>query len=360
MAPYGPLWRDVRKIVMHELLSARQLDTLNHVYVSETDSFVEDLYLFSNNNGKAPVVFDEWFERFTLNITTKIIAGKRYFDSFHGEIIGETEHLRKLIKEVMYLMGRLDVSDLIPFLGRLNVESQVLKSMKRVSKDFDILAGSWLDEHINKRQEDETREPEDFIDVLLSMLDEDCIDTYGHTRDTIIKTTIMSLIVAGADTNSVHLTWLITLVLKNRDVLKRPLLIPHVAREDCKVGGYHIAKGTQLFVNAWKLQRDPNIWPDPEKFMPERFLTSHANVDASEKHFEFIPFGSGRRSCPGFMFATQVTHLKLARLLQGFVFATPLNQPVDLSSEALGITLNKATPLEALVTPRLSTQLYSY
>ncbi|KAJ7942452.1 Cytochrome P450 family protein [Quillaja saponaria] len=398
MAPYGPYWRDVRKIVKHELLSSRRLDTLNHVYVSEIGSFVKDLYLFSNNNAKSVVVLDKWFERFSLNITTKIIAGKRYFDSFHDEIVGETERLQKLIKEVMYLMGRLDVSDLIPILGWFNVESQILKSMKRVSKDFDNLLGSWLQEHTKKWQKGETKEPEDFIDVMLSMLEEDCIETYGHSRDTIIKATIMSIIVAGADTTSVHLTWLIAALLNNTDVLKRaqeevdlhvgrdrwvelsdiknlsylqafiketlrlyvpgPLLIPHMAREDCEVGGYHIAKGTQLLVNAWKLQRDPRVWADPERFMPERFLTSHVDMDASGINFEFIPFGTGRRGCPGYTFASQVAHLMIARLVQGFEFATPMNEPVDMSSDGLGIALNKATPLQVLVTPRLSMELY--
>ncbi|KAJ7950509.1 Cytochrome P450 family protein [Quillaja saponaria] len=377
MAPYGPLWRDVRKIVVHELLSTRRLDTLNHYYVSEISTFMKDLYSFSKNE-KVPVIFGDWFERFTLNITTNLISAKRYFKSFHDKIDGEAAHLLNLIKDVMFLMGRLDASDLIPVLGLLKIETQVLKSMKRVSKDFDILTGSWLKEHTMKERNGETTEPEDFIDVMLSMIDESCLQTYGHSRDTIIKATIMSLIVAGADTTSVHLTWLLSLLLNNRDSLKRaqeeldrhvgrdrwveisdlenltylhaiaketlrlyvpgPILIPHVAREDCEVGGYHIAKGTQLIVNAWKLHRDPNIWSDPERFLPERFLTTHAKVDAFGQHFEFLPFGSGRRACPG--------------------SATPMNQKVDLTSEGLGLTLYKATPLEVFVTPRLPTELY--
>ncbi|XP_059595549.1 xanthotoxin 5-hydroxylase CYP82C4-like [Vitis vinifera] len=77
------------------------------------------------------------------------------------------------------------------------------------------------------------------------------------------------------------------------------LSVPHEAMEDCHVAGYHIPKGTRLFVNAWKLHRDPSVWSDPEDFQLERFLTSHANLDVLGQHFELIPFGSGRRSCPG-------------------------------------------------------------
>ncbi|KAG2411269.1 hypothetical protein I3760_Q015500 [Carya illinoinensis] len=127
--------------------------------------------------------------------------------------------------------------------------------------------------------------------------------------------------------------------------------------EDCQVCGYFIPKGTCLVVNVWKLHRDPRVWEEPEDFLPERFLSSHASMDASRQHFEFIPFGSGRRSCPGDMFALQVLELTLARLLQGFQLTTPLNKPVDMS-EGSGIILAKSTPLDVVLTPRLSSKLY--
>ena len=202
---------------------------------------------------------------------------------------------------------------------------------------------------------------------------------------------------AGSDTTSLNLTWLLSILLNNKHALKQaqeeldlkvgrdrwvedhdikdlvylhaivketlrlyppsPLSVPHEAMEDCHVCGYYVPKGTRLLVNVWKLHRDPRIWEDPEKFLPERFLTSHASIDASGQHFEFIPFGSGRRACPGYTFALQVSYLALARLLQGFEFTTPSNMPVDMT-EGLGITLPKATPLEALLTPRLASKLY--
>ncbi|CAL9023194.1 unnamed protein product, partial [Prunus brigantina] len=112
-----------------------------------------------------------------------------------------------------------------------------------------------------------------------------------------------------------------------------------------------------LLVNLWKLHRDRSVWPDPEVFCPNRFLTRHVDIDASGQHFEFIPFGSGRRSCPGVTFGLQVTYLTLGRLLQGFELATPLDMPVDLTEE-LATTLPKATSLEINVTPRLPFQLY--
>ncbi|KAJ6751486.1 hypothetical protein OIU85_001966 [Salix viminalis] len=92
--------------------------------------------------------------------------------------------------------------------------------------------------------------------------------------------------------------------------------------------------------------------------MPEIFLTGQANVDVSGQHFELIPFGLGRRSCPGITFALQVLHLTVARLLQGFDMKTPTGESVDMT-EGLSITLPKTNPLEILITPRLSPELYS-
>lgn len=210
---------------------------------------------------------------------------------------------------------------------------------------------------------------------------------------------MQNLILAGSDTTSINLTWLLSILLNNRPALTRaqqeidaqigktrwveesdvkslaylqaivketlrlyppgPLSVPHQATEDCQISGYNIPKGTRLFPNLWKLHRDPRVWPDPEMFVPERWLEgNHASgMDVSGKNFEFCPFGSGRRSCPGITFAMQVTQLTLARLIQGFEIATPGNEMVDMS-EGLGITLPKVRPLEVVITPRLASYLY--
>lgn len=125
------------------------------------------------------------------------------------------------------------------------------------------------------------------------------------------------------------------------------------------MNGYLIPKGTRIFVNVWKLHRDPRIWSDPDRFLPERFLASGhaAGMDASGQHFEFIPFGSGRRACPGAVFALQVTHLALARLLQAFDMSTPENAPVDMT-EGIAVNLPKERPVEVLLTPRLPAKLF--
>lgn len=134
-----------------------------------------------------------------------------------------------------------------------------------------------------------------------------------------------------------------------------PLSVPRETLEDCTISGHYVPKGTQLLVNIWKLHRDSGSWTDPYEFQPERFLTSHAGVDVRGQQFEFIPFSSGRRSCPGVTASMQMMQLTLARLLQGFNLATP--KPVDMT-EAAGITVHRKYPLEVVLTPRLPSMLY--
>ncbi|KDP26345.1 hypothetical protein JCGZ_17503 [Jatropha curcas] len=403
-ASYGPYWRDMRKLVVIQLLSSHRLKSLKHVQVSEVNTLIKDLYLLSLNQPSSnKIVISEFFEHLTLNMITRMIAGKRYCNCNGGN---DEEGIRigKLMKEFMYVSGVFVPSDVIPFLWWMNFLGPV-KAMKRLSKELDSLLQTWIDEHklkgINKRRDggggggDFKNIEEDFIDVMLSILED---NFFGHSRDDIIKGTVMTLIIAGADTTSITLTWILSNLLNNRHALELaqqeldlkvgkercvqdsdienlvylqavvketlrlyppgPLAVPHEAINDCYISGYYIPKGTRVLANLWKLHRDPNIWSNPDKFLPERFLANRDNnVDFSGQNFEYLPFGSGRRSCPGLNFAIQAIHLTLARLLQAFSLTTLFNQPVDMT-EGLGITLPKATPLEIQITPRLSSELY--
>ncbi|THG05446.1 hypothetical protein TEA_001841 [Camellia sinensis var. sinensis] len=137
-----------------------------------------------------------------------------------------------------------------------------------------------------------------------------------------------------------------------------PLSIPRESVQDCHVSGYYVPKGTRLIVNIWKLHRDPCLSTEPDEFRPKRFLTWQAKSNLKGQQFELLPFGAGRRSCPGNTLTYQMLHLILARLLQGFNLAIlPGNEEVDMS-EGLGLSLPKATPLEVLVTPRLPSEFY--
>lgn len=201
----------------------------------------------------------------------------------------------------------------------------------------------------------------------------------------------------GTDTTAVTLTWAMSLLLRNPLVLEKAkeeidmkfdkdgyisesdatklvylqaivketlrlyppatLSSPREFIEDCTLSGYHVKKGTRLIPNLWKIHRDPGVWPDPLEFKPERFLTTHKDVDLKGQNFEFLPFGSGRRICAGMSLGLNMIHFTLANLLHSFDILNPLAEPIDMT-EVFGFTNTKGTPLEILVKPRLSTNYY--
>jgi cytochrome P450 len=123
-----------------------------------------------------------------------------------------------------------------------------------------------------------------------------------------------------------------------------PLLLPHFSSKDCTLGGFQIPGGTILLVNAWGIQRDPKLWEEPARFKPERFEGFNGESDK----FKFIPFGTGRRACPGAVMGMRIMSLALGSLIQCFDWERVGKEMVDMNA------LSKAKPLEAVCSPRQS------
>jgi typhasterol/6-deoxotyphasterol 2alpha-hydroxylase len=137
-----------------------------------------------------------------------------------------------------------------------------------------------------------------------------------------------------------------------------PMLVPRQAREDATFGGYDIPAGTRVLVNVWTIGRDPTLWDNPEEFRPERFLEK--SIDVKGQDFELLPFGSGRRMCPGYSLGLKVIQVSLANLLHGFSWRLPDGmKEADLSLEEIfGLSTPKKEPLQVVVEPKLPTHLY--
>ncbi|GMI78163.1 cytochrome P450, family 82, subfamily C, polypeptide 4 [Hibiscus trionum] len=395
-APYGPYWRQVRKFITIELLSNHRLGSLKHVQESEIKLSLQQLYELwnmkrSSNIDKVLVEMKTWFKDVTLNVILKIIVGKRITGS--NESDGETVKWKKAMDDIFEISGKFKISDVLPFLRWLDIGGEE-KFMRKIAEELDRVVEGWLREHKEKRVQDEANSEKDFMGVMLSRLR----DAEEHEADTINKATSLALILAGEDTTSVTLTWALSLLLNNRDALSKiqqelnvqvghdklfvtesdtkslvylqaviketlrlyppaPLSVLHEAIEDCTVNGYHVLTGTWLILNLKKIQRDPRVWENPSEFRPERFMTTHKDFDVRGQNFELIPFGSGRRMCPGVSLALQILQLTLANLLHWFEFKTPSDETIDMR-EAMGITSSKATPLEVHITPRLPAFVY--
>ncbi|PRQ26949.1 putative cytochrome P450 [Rosa chinensis] len=403
--PYGPYWREIRKLTSLELLSNSRLELLKHVRISEVEMSLKQLYklwsqrkdTISTSTGQVSVEMKQWFGDLTLNVVLRMIAGKRYFNVADGNLSDEKEARRcqKAMRGFFHLVGAFVLGDAVPWLKWWDLGGQQ-KAMKDTAKELDLIAMEWLEEHKHRRTTlGKAKSDQDFMDVMLSVLDGSRVS--GFDADTVIKATCLALLSGGSDTTTVTLTWALSLLLNNPLALKKvheeldhqvgrerlvnesdinnleylqatvkevmrlcpagPLSGQREVTEDCTVGGYHIPRGTWLMVNLWKVQTDPRVWADPMEFKPERFLTTHKGTDVKGQHFVLMPFGSGRRACPGITFGLQMTLLSLAGFLQGFEVSTPGNEPVDMTG-SVGLTNMKSTPLRVLVKPRLSPNLY--
>ncbi|XP_028757644.1 cytochrome P450 82A3 [Neltuma alba] len=392
--PYGPYWRQLRKIATQELLSNSQIQRLSQVCASRLDSWVKELFRLwaenKNDSGQVLVDLSERFGRLVTNTVLRTMAGKRYYDG-GAEVQEEARRLLETLKEFVRLLGVFVAGDALPCLRWLDLGGYE-KAMKKTAKQLDSILEEWLEEHRRKRA---SAGDQDFMDVLLSVLDGS--ELGGHDANTIVKATTLMLIAGGVDTSTVTLIWAISRLLSNPNILKEAqreldiqvgkeravkesdinklaylqaivketlrlhppatLMGPREFTEDCIIGGCRVKKGTRLLTNVWKIQTDPTIWADPLEFKPERFLTTHKDVDVKGHHFELIPFGSGRRICPGISFGLHTIHLILATFLHSFQISKPSDEPIDMT-EIFGLTTTKAPPLQALITPRLSFQLY--
>ncbi|GAV75066.1 p450 domain-containing protein [Cephalotus follicularis] len=394
-APYGPYWRNMRKLVMAELLSSSRLELLKHVRDSEIKLFIKELYeLCVKNGGHVMVDMKEKLGDLAMDIIVRVIAGKQYLGTNRTEN-GESRRCQKAMAIFFHFIGLLFFSDAVPVLGWIDKVTGYVGEMNRTARDVDSVLGSWVDEHRRKRLAGTIQDEEqDFVHFLLSFLDDGKIST--QEVDTTIKAICLSLILGGNDSTVITLTWALSLLLNNRHALEKAReeleihvgkqrqveesdienlvylqaivketlrlypavpLSPREATEDCTIAGFHVRSGTRLLVNLWKLHRDPSIWTNPLDYLPERFLNDKANLDFIGQDFEYVPFGAGRRMCPGISLAHKVLHLTLARLIHGFELGTIADSLVDMS-ESPGMTVPRATPLEVILTPRLPAMLY--
>lgn len=126
-----------------------------------------------------------------------------------------------------------------------------------------------------------------------------------------------------------------------------PLLVPHLSSDDCTISGYDMPRDTILLVNSWAIQRDPKLWSDAERFKPERFETKEVETTS----YKLMPFGVGRRACPGAGLAQRVVGLSLGSLIQCFEWKRISDEEIDMS-EGKGLSMPKIVPLVAMCKAR--------
>ncbi|XP_039117669.1 isoflavone 3'-hydroxylase-like [Dioscorea cayenensis subsp. rotundata] len=387
-APYGPHWRNLRRMYTVELLSTNRLLSSSNVRSDEACSLVKALLREYSGPSFQRTELRPKFFGFAYNAVMRMIANKRYY-AYADESSSEGgNEFRDMVKQGSSIAGASNAADFIPLARWFRVGGHE-KKLQGLKKRRDKFFQGLIDEHRTKKKMNGSQDGESssvarstFLDLLLSMQDDDP----ENVPDVFIKHSIAQLLVAGTDTSSVTMEWAMSLLLNNPDSLKKlraelhanieqssilqeadlyklpylqaviletlrihpsvPLLVPHESSKDCTVGGFHVPKGTMLLVNAWKLHRDPETWEEPNKFKPERFL----NNDGKEK-MKIMAFGIGRRRCPGEVLALRVVAVVVGILVQCFEWERVDDEEIDMN-EGVGLTMPKAKALVAMYKPR--------
>ncbi|PRQ44545.1 putative 3,9-dihydroxypterocarpan 6A-monooxygenase [Rosa chinensis] len=389
-APYGPYWKFMKKLCMSELLGGRTLDQLLPVRREELASFI-DLML---NKAKSNEAVDLGAE--LMNVTNNIISRMLMGQSCSADE-KEADEVRKLVKAVAELTGKFNLSDFIWFCKNLDLQG-FGKRLKEVRDQFDTMMQRIIKEHQEARKKrKEVGESDDDVKDLLDILfdiSEDETSEIRLTREN-IKAFILDIFAAGTDTSAITTEWALAELINHPDVMNKarqeidtivgnnrlvkesdianlpylqaivketlrlhptgPLIVRE-STEPCSIGGYEIPAKTRLFVNVWAVNRDPNHWEKPLEFEPERFTRNEGDgksqLDVRGQHFHLLPFGSGRRGCPGTSLALQVVQTMLAAMIQCFEWKVP-NGTVDME-EGPGLTLPRAHPLVCVPVARLN------
>ncbi|CAL5017979.1 unnamed protein product [Urochloa decumbens] len=396
-ASYGPYWRNLRRVAAVHLLSAYRVSTvMSPAIAAEARAMARRLRRAADEagvpGGGARVQLKRRLFEVSLSVLMETIARTRTTSwssgavgaAADGDISPEAHEFKEIVDEVVPYLGTANKWDYLPVLQRFDVLGVRRKIIAAVSRR-DAFLRRLVDaeqRRLDDNEGGEESEKKSMIAVLLSLQKTEP-EVY---TDTMIMALCANLFGAGTETTSTTTEWAMSLLLNHPDALKKaqaeidaavgtsrlispddlprlrylhrvinetlrlypaaPLLMPHESSADCKIGGYDVPRGTMVLVNAYAIHRDATAWADPAEFRPERF---EAGGEAEGRLL--IPFGMGRRKCPGETLALRTVGLVLGTLVQCFDWGRVGGVEVDMSERG-GLTVARAVPLEAVCRPR--------
>ncbi|XP_026429952.1 premnaspirodiene oxygenase-like [Papaver somniferum] len=378
LSRYGDYWKQLRRISAMELLSASKVRSFRSLREEEVSSMIQSISLKPGS----PINLSEKIRSLSNDIICRAAFGNKCKDK---------EMLISMLHEVARLVG-FAFEDLFPSLKLLHFIGGMKQKLTRIHKKIDMFLEETIEEHRrDKLLTSSTNDgylEEDFVDVLLR------VQESGELKVPLTIDNIKAVIAdifGGTDPVSTTIEWAMSELLKKPSIMLKvqtevrqvfgrkkqldetdiqeleylklviketmrlhpqaPLLFPRESRERCEIDGYDIPEKPKVFVNAWAIGRDPEYWNDADEFEPERFRGNSVNYMGT--HFEYIPFGAGRRMCPGISFGLAVVELTLAQLLYHFDWKLTIEgKPEDLDmTESFGVTARRKFDLLAVPTP---------
>ncbi|XP_064956495.1 cytochrome P450 71A1-like [Musa acuminata AAA Group] len=386
-APYGDYWKQLRKICSVHLLSPKRVQSYRLMREEEVESMMGKIS--SQASASANVIdLSEVLYSFTNDVLCRVVSGKFTREEGRNRLFSE------LVGENSALTSKIFVGDYIPWLGWLDMFFGSVARCNKNKARWDKLLDEVIKEHavrsVQHGGEENDGEEKDFVDVLLSLQKDAAMDFALTTED--IKALLVDMFGAGTDTSYITLEWAMAELIRSpramrklQDEVRRgrgsveglvreeevsqmaylkavvkevlrlhppaPLLVPRELLEDCSIQGYSIPKKARVFVNAWSMGRDPRSWESPEEFRPERF--ADGTLDFTGNDARYVPFGAGRRICPGQNFAVAALELALANLVSRFDWELPggLTREELQMNEAPGTTIQRQGRLHLVAKP---------
>ncbi|RCV32707.1 hypothetical protein SEVIR_7G008500v4 [Setaria viridis] len=383
---YGPNWRNLRRIATVDVFSTHRLLRSTGIRAGEVRHMARRLFKdAAGADASRPASADVKTRAFelALNTVARMIAGKRYYgddEDDSGPSSVEAERFRAMVREYFAMHGASNLQDFVPVLALVDIGGVNNRAI-RLSKARNEWAQRLIDEHraaaAAGREQGKT--------MVGDLLEMQASDPEAYS-DKVIRALCLSILQTGTDTSSGTIEWAMALLLNHpaamakaraeidevvgtvrileesdlpnlpylqfvvRETLRlhpiAPMLAPHESSADCSVAGYDIPAGTMLLFNVHTMHLDARVWgEDAERFSPERF-----EGGKSEGKW-MLPFGMGRRQCPGEGLAMRVVSLALGTFVQCFEWRRVGDEEVDMT-EGSGLTVPKAVPLEALYWPR--------
>ncbi|XP_074571897.1 cytochrome P450 71A1-like isoform X1 [Curcuma longa] len=380
-APYGDYWRQLRKICTVHLLSSKRVQSYRGAREEEVAAMVAAIAARATTT----INLSEIIYSFTNNLICRVVSGKIKRTEGRNKVFAE------LIDENSVLLMAVYLGDYFRWLGWVDGLLGYVARSRKNRKRWDELLDQVIKEHADRASSNmdghDEKEEQDFVDVLMSLQDKNEFVLEPAN----LKSLLVDVFGAGTDTTYITLEWAMVELVRNPPVMQKlqdevrriasrkglvgeedlhqmtyllavikevlrlhppaPLLLPRETLDDCVIHGYSIPKKTRILVNAWAIGRDPKQWDAPEEFRPERF--SDGTVDFNGTDFRYMPFGSGRRICPGLQFAIASLELALANLVHQFDWELPdgMEKEEFHTREAPGVVVHREGQLLLVAKP---------
>ncbi|XP_037482498.1 cytochrome P450 81Q32-like [Triticum dicoccoides] len=377
-ASHGAHWRGLRRFLAVELFSASRVAALATDRHAEVASLVENLLhdaTASAGGGGGTITLRPRLFELVLNVMLCALTARRH--------AGDVGRIQEIIEETFAVTGAPSFGDFFPALRWVDRLRSVEAALVRLQARRDAFVTGLIGDQrrISNARSQEDVDKKGVIDVLM---EHQATDPEFYS-DTVVKGIVLVLLTAGTDTSALTTEWAMALLMTHPAAMAKaraeidavvgmgglvdesdlanlpylhcvvketlrlcpvgPIIPAHEAMEDCTVGGFRVPHGTMILVNAWAVHRDANVWDAPEEFMPERFLGRDTVTTP------MLPFGLGRRRCPGEGLAMRLVGLTLATLVQCFDWDVGEGDTIDMA-EGGGLSMPMATPLAALCRPR--------